>query len=253
MRNLLIFGAFAAVASAPAFAQDATILGPGNVALTTDYAFRGITQTDGTPRSRAASTPPSARSTPAPGLRTSTSAPAARLELDVYGGYKFAAGPVAIDVGVIGYLYPGAADDGLAQHGRARLLRRLCEALVRAGRRIHARRRLLLLAGIHRRDGRRPITQVNAGYTVSPAFSSALLACRTSRTSRLFAGRLATATRPGTPAAPTPPGASASTCAMSAPDRLERRHRDQRLHQRAKPTTASSSRSRRPCRPNDLG
>jgi uncharacterized protein (TIGR02001 family) len=31
------------------------------------------------------------------------------VELDVYGGYKFAAGPVAMDVGVLRYLYPGSS------------------------------------------------------------------------------------------------------------------------------------------------
>lgn len=31
------------------------------------------------------------------------------LELDIYGGYKFNAGPVAMDVGVLRYLYPGSS------------------------------------------------------------------------------------------------------------------------------------------------
>jgi uncharacterized protein (TIGR02001 family) len=111
MRNLLICGAFAAVAAAPAFAQEVAI--SGNVALTTDYAFRGISQTDQSPAIQGGldlSAGSFYLGTWASNINFGTGG--ANLELDVYGGYKFAAGPVAFDVGVIGYLYPGAADDG---------------------------------------------------------------------------------------------------------------------------------------------
>jgi uncharacterized protein (TIGR02001 family) len=33
----------------------------------------------------------------------------ANAEVDLYGGYKFTAGPVGLDVGVLRYLYPGSA------------------------------------------------------------------------------------------------------------------------------------------------
>ena len=111
MRNLLICGAFAAVAAAPAFAQEVAI--SGNVALTTDYAFRGISQTDQSPAIQGGldlSAGSFYLGTWASNINFGTGG--ANLELDVYGGYKFAAGPVAFDVGIIGYLYPGAADDG---------------------------------------------------------------------------------------------------------------------------------------------
>lgn len=35
--------------------------------------------------------------------------PSNRLEIDLYGGYKFSAGPLAMDIGALTYLYPGAS------------------------------------------------------------------------------------------------------------------------------------------------
>lgn len=113
MRNLLIFGAIAACTAAPAFAQEVTI--SGNVALTTDYAFRGVSQTDESPAIQGGLDVDFGGTgfyagTWASNINFGTGG--ANMELDVYGGYKFTAGPVNFDVGVLGYLYPGAADDG---------------------------------------------------------------------------------------------------------------------------------------------
>ena len=111
MRNLLICGAFAAVAAAPALAQEVTV--SGNVALATDYAFRGISQSDESPAIQGGfdlSAGSFYAGTWASNINFGTGG--ANMELDVYGGYKFALSSVNIDVGVIGYLYPGAADDG---------------------------------------------------------------------------------------------------------------------------------------------
>lgn len=113
MRNLLVLGVIAAAAAAPAFAQDVTI--SGNVALATDYTFRGVSQTDESPAIQGGFDATFGSSgfyagTWASNINFGTGG--ANMELDVYGGYKFAAGPVNFDVGVIGYLYPGAADDG---------------------------------------------------------------------------------------------------------------------------------------------
>lgn len=113
MRKLLVFGALVAAASAaPAFAQEVTI--SGNVALVTDYAFRGVSQTDLSPAVQGGFDVALGDSgvyvgTWASNINFGTGG--ANLELDVYGGYKFALGPVAMDVGVIGYLYPSASDD----------------------------------------------------------------------------------------------------------------------------------------------
>lgn len=115
MRNLLLCGVFAVVAAAPAFADDpppAWTL-TGNVDLATDYAFRGVSQTDENPAIQG-------------GLDFSAGAfylgtwgssidfgtGGANMEWDVYGGYKVPLGAATLDLGVIGYLYPGAKDTG---------------------------------------------------------------------------------------------------------------------------------------------
>jgi uncharacterized protein (TIGR02001 family) len=114
MRNLLVSGFIAAAAAAaPAYAQDVTIT--GNIALASDYAFRGISQTTEAPAVQGGFDAAFGST----GFYVGTWASninfpgygGANMELDVYGGYKFAAGPVAMDVGVLGYFYPGADDD----------------------------------------------------------------------------------------------------------------------------------------------
>lgn len=112
MRNLLIFGAIAAATAAPAFAQDVTI--SGNVALATDYAFRGVSQSDESPALQGGFDATFGSSgfyagTWASNINFGTGG--ANLELDVYGGFKTSLGGVNLDLGVIGYLYPSASDD----------------------------------------------------------------------------------------------------------------------------------------------
>jgi len=114
MRNILICGAAAIALAAPAFAQEAepayTI--SGNIALATDYTFRGVSQTDESPAVQGGLDLAIGNfyaGTWASNINFGTGG--ANLELDVYGGYKFAAGPVNFDVGAIGYLYPSASDD----------------------------------------------------------------------------------------------------------------------------------------------
>jgi uncharacterized protein (TIGR02001 family) len=112
MRNLLIFSVLAAATAAPAFAQEVTVT--GNVALATDYAFRGVSQTDESPAIQGGFDASFGDSgfyvgTWASNINFGTGG--GNLELDIYGGYKFALGPVAMDVGVLGYFYPGASDD----------------------------------------------------------------------------------------------------------------------------------------------
>lgn len=114
MRNLLIFGVLSAATALPAFAQDApayTI--SGNVALATDYTFRGVSQTDESPAIQGGLDLTAGAfylGTWASNINFGTGG--ANMELDLYGGYKTALGPVNMDFGFIGYLYPGAADSG---------------------------------------------------------------------------------------------------------------------------------------------
>jgi len=86
----------------------------GNVTLTSDYLFRGISQTSGD-----AAIQGGLDYTHASGFYLGTWASnvgwiedyqgygSGNVEIDLYGGYRGALGPVSYDVGVIGYFYPG--------------------------------------------------------------------------------------------------------------------------------------------------
>ncbi|TPW04198.1 MAG: hypothetical protein FD124_2716 [Alphaproteobacteria bacterium] len=84
----------------------------GNVALTSDYAFRGISQTDQDPALQGGFDMASGifyAGTWASSI--DFAAQSAELELDVYAGVTPTVGPVTFDLGVVGYLYPSASDD----------------------------------------------------------------------------------------------------------------------------------------------
>lgn len=86
----------------------------GNIGLTSNYKFRGQDQ-DGSksnmfkPALQGGVDYAFANSGLYLGNWNSTVdwLPGNHLEVDVYGGYKFKAGPVDLDFGMIGYLYPG--------------------------------------------------------------------------------------------------------------------------------------------------
>jgi uncharacterized protein (TIGR02001 family) len=99
-----------------ALAAGATMMGAGaahaevtaNVALTTDYVFRGVSLSDNGPAIQG-------------GFDWSSdmfyagvwgSNVVEGMELDAYVGVTPTTGPVAWDLGLIGYFYPGADDDG---------------------------------------------------------------------------------------------------------------------------------------------
>jgi len=89
-----------------------------NVALTTNYVWRGITQTAENPAMQGgfdfASKGGFYLGTWGSNVNfgsdavTSSDGDGASMELDIYGGYKFKAGPLGMDVGFINYRYPGA-------------------------------------------------------------------------------------------------------------------------------------------------
>lgn len=101
--------ALAATSMAPAAAQTVS----GNVALTTNYVFRGVTQSDDGPAIQGGFD----LETEA-GFYAGTWASSVdfgddtSLEIDFYGGYGFAAGGFDLDVGAIYYAYPGAPQVG---------------------------------------------------------------------------------------------------------------------------------------------
>ncbi|MEO5573671.1 MAG: TorF family putative porin [Gammaproteobacteria bacterium] len=112
-------GAIVAEANAEPPTPDLTF--SGNVALTNDYAFRGISQTDENPAIQGGF-----NVNHVSGFYAGTWASnvdfnedesggldGATLELDVFGGFasKFGSSELGYDVGVLGYLYPGADED----------------------------------------------------------------------------------------------------------------------------------------------
>ncbi len=104
------------MAAAPAAASDWTF--SANVALTTDYVFRGISQTDENAAIQGgfdvaykklyAGVWASNLDFGGDGLGNDI----ANIEIDVYGGIKPTYGKFTFDFGVIGYLYPNANDGG---------------------------------------------------------------------------------------------------------------------------------------------
>jgi uncharacterized protein (TIGR02001 family) len=87
-----------------------------NIGATTDYVFRGISQTAEDPTVQGGvdvSYGMFYAGVWASGLDFGVAAGrnVATLEVDVYGGIKPVIGPVTFDLGVIGYLYPNARDE----------------------------------------------------------------------------------------------------------------------------------------------
>jgi uncharacterized protein (TIGR02001 family) len=77
----------------------------GNVAFTTDYLFRGISQTDGPAVQGGLDLSADQFYVGAWGSNVNFNN---NVEMDLYAGFKPTVGPLALDLGVIGYLYPGA-------------------------------------------------------------------------------------------------------------------------------------------------
>jgi uncharacterized protein (TIGR02001 family) len=112
---LLAASAFAVAGGAVAVAQDEPSIS-GNVALVSDYRFRGVSLSDNTMALQGGFdyAMPSGFYVGTWGSTIeSVSGPVggdSELELDLYGGYGFEAGMFAIDLGVLAYTYPGAED-----------------------------------------------------------------------------------------------------------------------------------------------
>lgn len=115
MTMKLIVSAVLAMGAAwatPALAEDGATF-TGNVALTTDYAFRGISQTDGSPAVQGgfdASYGSLYAGAWASNVDFGEFGVSGSLELDLYGGVKFDLDPVDLDFGVLAYLYPSSSD-----------------------------------------------------------------------------------------------------------------------------------------------
>lgn len=79
----------------------------GNVGYTTDYVFRGVSQTFGNPAGQAAVDLTCGRFYVGVFGSNIDFGLEGTLELDIYGGYRFSTGRINWDVGFIYYSYPG--------------------------------------------------------------------------------------------------------------------------------------------------
>ncbi len=107
MRSILGLALLASAAPA-AFAEGEF---SGNIAYTTDYIFRGYSQTLEEPTVQGGFDWASEKfyaGTWASRVDFGVEAP---MEVDFYGGFTPSVGPVALDIGMIGYFYPGSTDD----------------------------------------------------------------------------------------------------------------------------------------------
>lgn len=84
----------------------------GNVGLTTDYVFRGISQTNGNPAIQGGLDYVNGAFYAGTWMSNTDFGPfGGNTELDLYAGWTPTVGPVALNLGVLGYFYPGAHDD----------------------------------------------------------------------------------------------------------------------------------------------
>ncbi len=93
-------------------AANAEVAFSGNVALTTDYVFRGISQTLENPAIQGGFDVAVDKFYAGVWASNVDFGFDETIEIDLYGGVKPELGPVTFDFGVLWYTYPGAADDG---------------------------------------------------------------------------------------------------------------------------------------------
>ena len=113
MKKLFLTAAAACAVAAPAMAEEAAGWSfSGNIALTSDYVFRGISQTLEDPAVQGGFD--AAYGSFYAGVWASNVdfGVDESIEIDYYAGFKPTLGPVAADLGVAYYTYPGAGDDG---------------------------------------------------------------------------------------------------------------------------------------------
>lgn len=100
--------AASALMSASAFAADAPVTVTGSTAFTSDYLFRGVSQTSNNAAVQGAMTFTHTSGMYFSMWGSSIASGAGGLELDTLIGYGGKAGDVSYDVGVMRYNYPGA-------------------------------------------------------------------------------------------------------------------------------------------------
>ncbi|KAF7600306.1 MAG: hypothetical protein CGU28_06645 [Candidatus Dactylopiibacterium carminicum] len=119
MRKTALSAALLSVfVAAPAFAEEASPIA-ANFTITNNYFFRGITQTEDKPAIQGGFdyVHDSGFYVGTWGSNVSwlDDSGKSSVKLDVYGGYRFEAGPLAFDVGALQYTYPGSKVDGVTK------------------------------------------------------------------------------------------------------------------------------------------
>ena len=119
MRKTVLATALAAAAALPGLAS-AQATSPhtvaGNMGIFSDYRFRGISQTFQQPAIQGGIDYSHSSGFYLGNWNSNVSGNSfvdGTIEMDIYGGYKFGAGPVTLDVGLLQYLYPGAEAGGV--------------------------------------------------------------------------------------------------------------------------------------------
>jgi uncharacterized protein (TIGR02001 family) len=119
MRKTVLATALAAAAALPGLAS-AQGTSPhsvaGNMSIVSDYRFRGISQTFVQPAIQGGIDYSHSSGFYVGNWNSNVSGISfvdGSIEMDIYGGYKFGAGPVTVDVGLLQYLYPGAENAGV--------------------------------------------------------------------------------------------------------------------------------------------
>ena len=119
MRKTVLATALAAAAALPGLAS-AQATSPhsvsGNMGIFSDYRFRGISQTFVQPAIQGGIDYSHSSGFYLGNWNSNVSGNSfvdGTIEMDIYGGYKFGAGPVTLDVGLLQYLYPGAEAGGV--------------------------------------------------------------------------------------------------------------------------------------------
>ena len=119
MRKTVLATALAAAAALPGLAG-AQATSPhsvsGNMGIFSDYRFRGISQTFVQPAIQGGIDYSHSSGFYLGNWNSNVSGNSfvdGTIEMDIYGGYKFGAGPVTLDVGLLQYLYPGAEAGGV--------------------------------------------------------------------------------------------------------------------------------------------
>jgi uncharacterized protein (TIGR02001 family) len=118
MRKTIIAAVLATTFAAPAvMADEAASPLTFNVGVTTDYLFRGISQSQHGPAlqggidyAHESGLYVGVWGSNISWIRANGTADKSMYETDLYGGYKGTAGPVSYDVGMIRYFYPGVSD-----------------------------------------------------------------------------------------------------------------------------------------------